>query len=263
VTDTDIRHRGAPQGVWLGVLRGLTVGFGICSIAWAVFSAPVNHAEAPFAGAAAGILKAESFDSAMLSELKRQLDSTPADQLRPVGLDDVAVIRLKLFETKLTDGGIRAGNPDFAGLEASFAVALSKNPSNSFLWFANYWLSRVRGDATDRGIKLLRMSYETGPNEAWIAQRRNPVALGSFSSLPQDLSERAFSEFVRLVQSGLYQDAANILAGPGWPIHQQLLSRLAPLDEADRYAMARELAYKNLDGVSVPGIPDERPSRPF
>jgi hypothetical protein len=263
VTDTDIRRRIAPRSVWLGVLRGLTAVFGICSIAWAVFSVTVNHAEAPFAGAAWDILRGESFDSAKLSELKQQLDSTPADQLRPVALVDVAVIRLRLLEMKLTEGAVRAGSPDFDDLDAAFAAALSRNPSNSFLWFADYWLGRVRGDATDRAIKPLRMSYETGPNEAWIAQRRNPVALGNFSSLPLDLAEQALSEFGRLVRSGLYRDAANILAGPGWPVRQQLLSRLAPLDEADRYAMARELAHKNLDGVSVPGVPDERPSRPF
>jgi hypothetical protein len=177
--------------------------------------------------------------------------------------DDVAVIRLRLLEVKLQQRAVQAGSPDFADLDSAFAAALSKNPNNSFLWFADYWLGRVQRDATDRGNTLLRMSYETAPNEAWIAQRRNPVALGSFSSLPGDLAEKALSEYVRLVQSGLYGDAANILAGPGWPIRQQLLSRLAPLEEADRYAMARELFYKDLVGVSVPGIPYERPSRPF
>lgn len=262
MTGTGIRHRDAPRSVWLGVFRGLTALFGICSIAWAVFSITVNHAEAPFAGAAGDILRGESFDPARLSELKRRLDSTTADQLRPVALVDVAVIRLRLLEVKLTAGAIRTGSSDFADLDASFAAALSKNPSSSFMWFAAYWLGRVRGDATERGVTLLRKSYETGPNEAWIAQRRNPVALGNFSSLPPDLADQAVSEFVRLVQSGLYRDAANILAGPGWSIHQQLLSRLAPLDDVDRYSMARELAQKNLDGVSVPGFEDNH-SRPF
>ena len=261
MTDTDIRPSSAPRGIWLGVFRGLIAVFGICSIAWAVFSITVYRAEAPFAGASGDILRGESFDSAKLSELKQQLDSTPADRLRPVALVDVAVIRLRLLEIKMTEGATWEESPEFADVEAAFVAALSKNPSNSFLWSADYWVGRVRGDATDGGIKLLRMSYETGPNEAWVAQRRNPVALGNFSSLPQDLAEHALSEFARLVQSGLYRDAANILAGPGWPVRQQLLSRLAPLDEADRFAMARELNYRQLDGVSVPGI--ERPSRPF
>jgi hypothetical protein len=263
VIDTGIRRKGAPRGFWLGVLRGLIAGFGICSIAWAVFSVTVNRVATPLASAAGNILRGEALDAAKLRELKELLDATPNEQLRLAAADDVAVIRLRLLEMKLQERAIQAGSPDFADLDSAFAAALSSNPNNSFLWFAGYWLGRVQRDATDRGIKLLRMSYETGPNEAWIAQRRNPVALANFSSLPGDLAEKALSEYAGLVQSGLYGDAANILAGPGWPIRQQLLGRLAPLDEADRYAMARELARKNLDGVSVPGVPDERPSRPF
>jgi hypothetical protein len=263
VIDTDIRHRSARRGVWLGVLRGLTAGFGICSIAWAVFFVTVNRVATPLAGAAGNILRGESLDSAKLRELQEQLDATPGEKLRFAAADDVAVIRLRLFEVKLQEKAIQAEGPDFADLDSAFVAALSKNPNNSFLWFADYWLGRVQRDATDRGIKLLRMSYATGPNEAWIAQRRNPVVLANFSSLPGDLAEKALSEYVRLVQSGLYRDAANILAGPGWPIRQQLLSRLAPLDEVDRYAMARELASRDLDGISVPGVPDETPSRPF
>jgi hypothetical protein len=106
------------------------------------------------------------------------------------------------------------------------------------------------------------MSYWSGPNEAWIAVRRNPLALSVFVSLPGDLAEQALLEFIRLVRSGLYADASNILAGPGWAIHEQLLSRLAEVDEADRRGLARALRSKDLEGVTVPGV-EERPTRPF
>lgn len=262
-TNTAIRHKRAPRSVWFGILRGLTAGFGICAIAWAAFSLIVDRARAPFEGAADSILRGESFDSKRLGQLRKILDTAPTDLLGPAAVDDVAVIRLRLLEVKSNEGTIQAGSPDLANFRAALVAALSENPNNSFLWLADYWTSRVTGDASDRGINALRMSYETGPNEAWIANRRNRIALKNFHSLPPDLAEQALSEFVRLVQSRLYRDAANILAGPGWPIHQQLLNRLAPLDETDRFAMARELARKDLDGVSVPGIPNDRPSRPF
>ena len=88
------------------------------------------------------------------------------------------------------------------------------------------------------------------------------MALGVFQSLPNDLAEWALSEFVGLVRSGLYTDASNILAGPGWAIHEQLLGRLVQVGEADRRAFARAIASKDLDGVTVPGV-EQRPSRPF
>lgn len=262
-TNTAIRHRHAPRSVWFGILRGLTAGFGICSIVWAAFSLVVDRAHAPFGGAADSILRGESFDSERLNKLRKILDTAPADLLGPAALDDVAVIRLRFLEVKANEGTIQAESPDLADFKTAVLAALSENPNNSFLWLADYWASRVTGDAAGRGFNALRMSYQTGPNEAWIAHRRNRIALKDFHSLPPDLAEQAMSEFVRLVQSGLYHEAADILTGPGWPIHQQLLNRLAPLNETDRHAMARELAHKDLDGVSVPGIPNERPSRPF
>lgn len=256
--DISTRARVDPRGIRLAFLRSLIAGIGICSIVWAFSASAAYRAEAPFESAARDLLRDESFDAEKLNELKRQLDA--ADRLRAVAMDNAAIIRLRLLGVALAD---RTATADQAQLGATLAAALSQDPGNSFLWSAYYWLDCTRGDVADRGARLLRMSYQSGPNEAWIALRRNPVALGNFASLPSDLAERALSEFVGLVQSGLFDNAANILAGPGWPIRQQLLSRLAPLDEDHREAMARALARKDLDGVSVPGVPNERPSRPF
>ncbi len=261
VIDTDTRASRTPRGFRLWLLRSLVAGVGICSILWAFFSFTAYLAGAPFTGAAQDILKGTSFDAAALVELQRQLDSVSVDQARPTETD-MAIVRLKLLEARLAQGALAAGSPEIANVEGKLVAALSRDPGNSFLWFADYWLGRLRGDPIERGSKLLRMSYELGPNEAWVAQRRNPVALLSWASLPPDLIDQVLSEFARLVQSGLEGDAANIVAGPGWPIHQQLLNRLAPLDEADRRAMARALADKDLEGVDVPGL-DEHPSRPF
>jgi hypothetical protein len=260
---TGTRSKNAPRGIRFGVIRTLIAAFGICSIAWAVFSIDANRGQAPLGGAVDAILKGEAFDSETLSQFGRQLGSEPADRLRPAALYDLAVIRLRLLEIELNNGPPQAESPDFAELEAALAAALSKDPSNSFLWFVDYWLSRVRPDETGHRIASLRMSYAMGPNEAWIAQRRNPVALENFSTLPPDMAEQAVSEFVRLVKSRLYADATNILTGSGWPLHEKLLSRLASLDEVDRHAMSRELSKKEIDGASVPGIPNERSSRPF
>ncbi len=261
VTGTGTRASRASRSFWLRLLRSLTVGVGICSILWAFSSLAAYQAGAPFEGAAKEILRGKSYDATTLVELKRQLDSMSADQIRPAAVS-AAVVRMKLLEVKLTEGAVTAGSPDVADVGIALVAALSRDPSNSYLWLADYWLARLRGDTIDHAGRLLRMSYVTGPNEAWVAQRRNPIALESWASLPADLIKQILSEFASLVQSRLYGDAASIVAGPGWPIHQQLLNRLAPLDEVDRHAMARALAAKNLDGVDVPGI-DEHPSRPY
>ena len=119
------------------------------------------------------------------------------------------------------------------------------------MWLTDLWLKRLSGEFVDSDWNLLRMSYWSGPNEAWIAVRRNRLALDIFPKLPDELAEEALSEFVGLVRSGLYADASSILAGPGWAVHEQLLSRLTRVDEVNRHEFARAAGvkgYRRRDG---------------
>jgi hypothetical protein len=244
------------------VRRSFVVMFGICAIAWAADAVLVYRAEASLGDVARRVLSGEQFKGAQLSAMKRQLDAAPARPLQASSLTSAAVIRLLLLEDELKAGPRQPSAADFAELQMVVSAVLAQSPTDSFMWLADLWLKRLGGKSTDGELNLLLMSYWSGPNEAWIAVRRNPLALGIFSSLPNELRELALSEFVGLVRSGLYADASNILAGPGWPIHEQLLSRIVQVEEADRRGFAKALAFKDLDGVTVPGV-DERPSRPF
>jgi hypothetical protein len=244
------------------VRRSFIAIFGICAIAWAIDAILVYRTGAPLADTARRILSGDKFNAAQLSAMKRQLDTAPARPLQASALSSVAVIRLLLLEDQLKAGNRQPSASDLVELQRVVSAALAQSPTSSFMWLTDLWLKRLRGESADGDLNLLRMSYWSGPNEAWIAVRRNPLALGVFPSLPSELAEQALSEFVGLVRSGLYADASNILAGPGWAIHEQLLSRLAQVKEDDRRGFARSLAFKDLVGVTVPGV-DERPSRPF
>jgi hypothetical protein len=161
-------------------------------------------------------------------------------------------LRLLERELRLPHGNEPAGLPE---AEKAVQAALAETPTSSYMWLAEYWLKHRRGEPAGRDLQLLDMSYRTGPNEGWIAQRRNPIALSGFASLPKDLAERSLAEFTGLVRSGLYADAANILAGPGWPVREMLLRGLTQLDEGDRRRFARALEAKDLEEVVVvPGL---------
>ena len=244
------------------VRRTLVATFGICAIFWAIDAILIYRSDGALADTAQRILSGGKFNAAQLSAMKRQLDTVPARPLQASALTSAAVIRLLLLEDELKAGRDQPSAADFIQLQMTVRAALAQSPTNSFMWLTDLWLKRLRGESTDGDLNLLRMSYSFGPNEAWIAVRRNPLALGNFKSLPSELAEQALSEFVGLVRSGLYADASSILAGPGWAIHEQLLSRLAQVDEADRRGFARVLASKDIDAVTVPGV-EERPSRPF
>lgn len=244
--------------------RAFIAIFGICAIAWAIDIILIYRAEASLAGTAQGILSGDKFSSAQLNAMKRQLEAAPAKPLQASALSSAAIIRLRLLEEELKAGNREpaAALSSMADLQTAVSAALAQSPTNSFMWLTDFWLGRLRNPNANTDLNLLRMSYRSGPNEAWIAVRRNPLALGVFASLPSDLADQALSEFVGLVRSGLYTDASNILTGPGWAVREQLLSRLAEVDEAERRGFSRALGSKDLGGVTVPGV-EKRPPRPF
>ena len=132
---------------------------------------------------------------------------------------------------------------------------------NSFMWLTEFTLKRLRGEPTD-DMNLLRMSYWSGRNEAWIAVRRNRLALRFSRHCPATLPRSAIG-ICRVGAFGLYGDAAYSLAVPGWAIHEQLLGRLAPVPEADRRAFAKALESRDLDNVEIPGLEKRPARRPF
>ena len=246
---------------WL--IRSFTATFGILSIAWVLFSLPTYRAEVPLGDFVRRALVGESYNAEQLSSLQRQLDAIPAKRLRSSALNDVAVLRLRLVESKLATGNQNTAS-DLAELETLVTAALAESPSSSFLWLVEYWLRNIGGHSVDSALTLLQMSYLSGPNEGWIAIRRNPLALKVFPSLPPEIADQVLSEFAGLVRSRLFQEASNILAGPGWAVRQKLLGRLVRIDENYRFEFARVLASNKVEGALVPGTEaNERPPRPF
>jgi hypothetical protein len=257
-----MRPDGELQGNRLRAFVRLVIAVaGGCSIAWALSAYPSLRHETAFAAAAQHILSGEQYSAEQLNGLRSQLGASSAISLRPSALNDIAVIRLRSVEADLALG--QASAADLDTLQRSIDVTLNYNPARSFVWLADYWLQRLRSDSGRADSGLLRMSYQTGPNEAWIAIKRNPVGLAVFPSLPEELKGSVIAEFAGLVRSWLYQDAANILAGPGWPVRERLLNGLAQLDEDHRSQFARTLETRDIEDVVVPGVEQRRSSRPF
>lgn len=109
-------------------------------------------------------------------------------------------------------------------------------------------------------LEYLERSYQLGPNEGWIALRRNGLALAIFSRLPPELAEKAAAEFVGLVRSG-YLDAAPILVGPAWAVRDQLLPRLAGLPPSKLKELVTAVSQLGRE-VVVPGVKPREP-RPW
>lgn len=172
----------------------------------------------------------------------------------------LAILKLRLVEDALNSGDRSSLDRRFADLKRSTTDVLEIEPSDAFFWLIYYWCNLNTEGYSPAQLKFLQASYDFGPNEGWIAIRRNRLALAALSGLSPAMSERVMSEFTGMVASGLIVDAANSLMGPGASVRPELLKRLVVVPIAERERFARYLRENGVD-LAVPGV--EQPEKHF
>jgi hypothetical protein len=235
------------------------VSLGVLAVAWGAQAMAVFARQATIERVAARVVNGDPFKSEVLATLVPQLEAAErAERCRPAALHSAAIIRTRIAEQALTDS--RDIDASLASLSDSIHRSLACTPADPFLWFVLYWVESNRNGFQAGYLNYLRLSYQLGPNEAWIALKRNRYVLAVFQQLPSDLAQMAIAEFARLLDTGLYAETVAILTGPGWRERDLLLPRLKDVAEHHRQAFAMRL-YKLGYDVDVPGIarPEPRP----
>ncbi len=74
------------------------------------------------------------------------------------------------------------------------------------------------------------MSYETSPNEAWIAIRRIIVAMPLILVAPEPVRQKILFEFRQLIRNGFLDDAARSYATASAPIRSLLQTQVEQFD---------------------------------
>ena len=245
----------------LGVARILITECGLFAIAWSLSTIPTFRRSAVFASVAERVLSGEKYKAEQLKEFRRDIDALSAESFRPAALRNFVAIRVRLVEAELKPGNTADAALRIDELKSTISLALGGDPAASFVWLTGYWLQRLQSANVDARLRFLRMSYLTGPNEGWIAVKRSALALSELSSLPPDLSKQVVGDFVGLVRSGLYGDAATVLGGPGWLVRETLLAQLAGLDESVRRNFDNAVKSQNLEDVAIPGKDERTPRR--
>jgi hypothetical protein len=113
---------------------------------------------------------------------------------------------------------------------------LSCTPRESFVWLLLFDLAVLHGQIDDQSARLLAMSYETSPNEAWIAIRRTTAALPIMLLLGEPLRKTVVSEFQQLIRFGLVDDAARAYARSPAAVHAALQSEIEKLSGEQQQA---------------------------
>jgi hypothetical protein len=166
------------------LVRPLTVAVGLLGIGWGGVCFPVFWQSAALETMASRIL-GDSYQAATLKELLPTIESIEGSKYcLPTAIRIAAIVRLRLFD-EAVDAGERQLLDDYmSSSESSIRLALRCVPSDSFLWLALYRVVSLRNGFASNYLNYLWMSYRLGPNEGWVALKRNGNAFSVYDLLP-------------------------------------------------------------------------------
>jgi hypothetical protein len=223
-------------------------------MAWALAVFPVFWSENTVIDVARAVTAGEAFKPEILAAVEARTETNSGSKLRSSVLSKAAVIRLRQAENAIHADDTELTDQSIESLSRIVDESLLAAPSDPFLWLVRFWLDNTRSGLRPENLRFLRMSYNLGRYEGWIAVKRSRIAFAVFPVLPSDLAELAISEFVGLVRWGLVSEAAEIAAGPALPLRGILFPRLKELKVEQRRRFASVWYQRELDDVLVPGI---------
>jgi hypothetical protein len=228
-------------------LRASAMLVGLIGIGSGVSEFPALRQESTIKKIADRILVGDVYKYEILLKQASLVDPAQRPELcRPLTVRSAAVIRLRLAE--ISDNA--ALGPALARTNLAVDAirqSLACSPADPFFWLALYALE------PSAPLKYLTASYRLGPNEGWIALKRNPVAFANFDELPKDLRRIVVQEFVRIVEmDNAIEDAVKIFVGPAWDYRELILSQMDQVPLEQRQQLQAALTGAGYD-VLVPG----------
>jgi hypothetical protein len=226
----------------VGAIRGLLVAVGLLAAWWGISNFRLLLHRSSNDELATRVLSGEVFKGVDL--LRTVEDNRDHDRCDVAALHARAILQLRNLENvAASTDGVSAAR---IGARDAIIDSLSCSPADPFLWLVLSWIAKQTNPDNADVLTFLRLSYQLGPNEGWIAIKRNFIALSIFDQLPSDMADRALIEFSQLVGSGSYEEAANIFVGPGWPQREFLIGKLSKIERSHR-----DIFMKVLNGRGV------------
>ena len=227
-------------------VRACAIALGLIGMGWGISDWGNLRREALSSNIATRILAGDPFKSTILLNQASLLEQAQAtERCRPLEARSAAIIRLRIAELS-NDPALTAGPVRTKMAVEAIRHSLACSPADPFLWLVLYALE------PSAQLGYLSASYRLGPNEGWIAEKRNPVAFDAFDQLPEDLRDRVVQEFLRLLEIDLYDAAVKIFIGAAWDQRELILSKMDRLPLRNRQIFADNLAAADYD-VVVPG----------
>jgi hypothetical protein len=214
----------------LFAVRGLTLVVACLGLFWGIANVARGEVSDGFWDAETRLLRFEAFSRTASIGM---LEGAAAQDLSPC--DNHSQRALMLVEIPLADAALRSGEVQefdrrFRSLETRARQALGCTPRDSFIWLLLFGTQATHGVLDEHAFDLLAMSYETSPNEAWIAIRRVMVATPVVRIAPEPVQQRILAEFQSLIAHGFVEPAARAYSEASALTRSLLQSRIDQLD---------------------------------
>ena len=258
-----MRDNGFLASVQGSVARLFVATFGVAGMTWALIVFPVFSSEMSIVSVANAVAVGEVFNPSILTAIDQKLENDSGWNVRSSILSKATIIRLRQAEEAIAARDPARIDQSLKSLAKILNAALAESPNDSFLWLTRFWLKNFVNGWRPDNMQNLKMSYDMGRNEGWIAIKRNRLAISYHLVMEPDLAELATAEFVNLVRWGFVREAAEIASGPGRSVRNTLFPRLKDLNIDRRRPFAQALYKQDLDDVLVPGIAPLSPQIPM
>jgi len=218
----------------LFALRGLALVVGCWGLFWGLANVARGQVNDDFRDTESRLLRFETFSRAASIAI---LESAAADDPGPC--DNRAQRALMLVEIPIADAALRSGavqefDQRIRSLEDRARQTLGCTPRDSLVWLLLFGLETEHGMLNEHSFDLLAMSYETSPNEAWIATRRIIVAIPVLRVAPEPLQQKVLTEFEGLIRRGFVETPARSYLDASASTRSLLQSRIDQLDPRSR-----------------------------
>jgi hypothetical protein len=203
---------------------------GCLGLVWGFSILPGSEASEDFRDFEGHLLRSETFDLTILAQAVASSTSQNVGPCDTHVQNALLLMELPLAEAALRTGAVSEFDRRIRSLESRSRLVLSCTPRDSLVWLVAFNLEVLHGLLNDHSFKLLAMSYETSPNEAWISIRRIVVAMPIILLAPEPLQENIITEFQQLIRNGFVTDAGRAYLRASQPVRSFLQPTIEQLD---------------------------------
>jgi hypothetical protein len=211
-------------------LQALTFAFGCLGLAWGISNFTTGATADDYWIVEDHLLQFETFNQAAATRMLEIVAAKDLSACETHSQRALLLLELLLADATLRSGAVHEYDQHIQALEARTRRILSCTPRESFVWLIAFSLEIEHGKLNEHSFDLLATSYETSPNEAWVAVRRIIIAAPVLLAAPGPLRETILTEFQDLVRHQFVEIPARAYLRASAPTRALLQSRIDQLD---------------------------------